>query len=195
MSGSKPAMSCSTPSVALPPRVWAAAESASPISSSVARIAVRKAPGRPPAIGMCNPLPLAPARCPVRVLGAQRYTQSPAATTPFLGNDPISGISGPPSYPVGSGKTSVGGIALHAAASLDRFFAPQSIVVIGASPERRKIRGLLLYLLRKNGYPGRLYAVNPSYRDIDGVPCHAALADIGEPIDLALVAIPAERVL
>ncbi|HWI25746.1 MAG TPA: acetate--CoA ligase family protein [Stellaceae bacterium] len=84
---------------------------------------------------------------------------------------------------------------MHAAASLDRFFAPQSIVVIGASPERRKIRGLLLYLLRKNGYPGRLYAVNPSYRDIDGVPCHAALADIGEPIDLALVAIPAERVL
>ena len=46
--------------------------------------------------------------------------------------------------------------------SLDRFLAPQSIAVIGASPERTKIRGQLLHMLRENRYPGRLYPVNPS---------------------------------
>ncbi|HYM03937.1 MAG TPA: acetate--CoA ligase family protein [Stellaceae bacterium] len=78
---------------------------------------------------------------------------------------------------------------------LDRFFAPESIAIIGASPEKTKIRGLLLHLLRKNGYSGRLYPVNPSYREIDGVPCFASVAAIGAPIDLALVSIPAELVL
>ena len=81
------------------------------------------------------------------------------------------------------------------AASLDRFFAPAAIAVIGASPERTRIRGLLLHLLRKNGYPGRLYPVNPSYGEIDGLPCYPSLAAIGAPIDLALIAIPAEAVL
>jgi acetate---CoA ligase (ADP-forming) len=81
------------------------------------------------------------------------------------------------------------------AAALDRFFAPEAIAVIGASPERTRIRGLLLQLLRKNGYPGRLYPVNPSYAEIDGIRCYPSLADIGAPIDLALIAIPAERVL
>jgi acyl-CoA synthetase (NDP forming) len=81
------------------------------------------------------------------------------------------------------------------AAALDRFFAPDAIAIVGASPERTRIRGLLLHLLRKNGYPGRLYPVNPSYQEIDGVRCYPSLAAIGAPIDLALIAIPAERVL
>jgi acetate---CoA ligase (ADP-forming) len=81
------------------------------------------------------------------------------------------------------------------ARSLDRFFAPEAIAVIGASPERARIRGLLLHLLRGNGYAGRLYPVNPSYAEIDGLTCYPSLAAIGAPVDLALIAIPAEAVL
>ncbi|HUC64191.1 MAG TPA: acetate--CoA ligase family protein [Stellaceae bacterium] len=81
------------------------------------------------------------------------------------------------------------------AAALDRFFAPDGIAIIGASPETTKIRGQLLHLLRKNGYPGRLHPVNPSYAEIDGIPCFGSLAAIGAPVDVALIAIPAERVL
>ena len=84
---------------------------------------------------------------------------------------------------------------MDAARSLDRFFAPEAIAVIGASPERGRIRGLLLPLLRGNGYPGRLYPVNPSYAEIDGLACYPSLAAIGAPVDLALIAIPAEAVL
>ncbi|HEX7967749.1 MAG TPA: acetate--CoA ligase family protein, partial [Stellaceae bacterium] len=84
---------------------------------------------------------------------------------------------------------------MTASSSLDRFFAPATIAVIGASPDKTKIRGRLLHALRENGYDGRLYPVNPSYREIDGLPCFPSLAAIGAPVDLALVAIPAETVL
>ena len=82
-----------------------------------------------------------------------------------------------------------------ATASLDRFLAPAAIAIIGASPDTSKIRGRLLHLLRENGYGGRLYAVNPSYREIDGVACFPSVGAIGAPIDLALVAIPADAVV
>ncbi len=84
---------------------------------------------------------------------------------------------------------------VDAVRSLDRFFAPEAIAVIGASPERTRIRGLLLHLLRANGYAGGLYPVNPSYDEINGLRCYPSLAAIGAPVDLALIAIPADAVL
>lgn len=79
--------------------------------------------------------------------------------------------------------------------ALDSFLAPASIAVIGASPNPAVIRGALLHLLRRNGYGGRLYPVNPSYQEIDGLPCYPSVQAIGAPVDLALVAIPAAQVL
>src|SRR3954454_9688569 len=78
---------------------------------------------------------------------------------------------------------------------LDSFFTPQSIAIIGASPDAKKIRGLLQSMLQKNGYPGKLYPVNPSYHEIAGVRCFPSMGAIGQPIDLALIAIPAASVL
>lgn len=78
---------------------------------------------------------------------------------------------------------------------LDRFFNPRSIAIIGASPDATKIRGQLLSMLQKNGYAGRLFPINPSYQDIAGVRCYASVAAVREPVDLALIAIPASGVL
>ncbi|KJC47248.1 acyl-CoA synthetase [Bradyrhizobium sp. LTSP885] len=78
---------------------------------------------------------------------------------------------------------------------LDSFFAPASIALIGASRDHEKIPGRLLAMLRKNGYPGRLYPINPNYDEIDGLTCHKSVADIGAPIDLAVIVIPARAVL
>src|SRR5438552_3525936 len=78
---------------------------------------------------------------------------------------------------------------------LDSFFAPQSITLIGASRDQEKIPGRLLSMLRKNDYPGKLYPINPNYDDIDGLKCYRSIADIGAPIDLAVVIIPARAVL
>src|SRR4030081_1108415 len=78
---------------------------------------------------------------------------------------------------------------------LDSFFAPDSIALIGASRDLEKIPGRLLSMLRKNGYPGRIYPINPNYADIDGLKCYPSIADVGQPMDLAIVIIPARVVL
>src|SRR3954451_592028 len=78
---------------------------------------------------------------------------------------------------------------------LDSFFSPESIALIGASRDLEKIPGRLLSMLRKNGYPGRIYPINPNYGDIDGLKCFPSVADVGQPIDLAIVIIPARAVL
>jgi acetate---CoA ligase (ADP-forming) len=78
---------------------------------------------------------------------------------------------------------------------LDSFFAPDSIALIGASRDLEKIPGRLLSMLRKNDYPGKLYPINPNYGDIDGLKCYSSIAEVGQPIDLAIVIIPAKAVL
>ena len=70
-----------------------------------------------------------------------------------------------------------------------------SIALIGASRDKEKIPGRLLSMLRKNEYPGEIYPINPNYGDIDGLKCHKSIADIGAPIDLAVVISPARAVV
>ncbi|SFM89793.1 acetate--CoA ligase family protein [Thermodesulforhabdus norvegica] len=72
---------------------------------------------------------------------------------------------------------------------LRRFFAPRSIAVIGASQDFTRITGKPLYYLRKHGYTGRLYPVNPRYSSIDGLPCYSTIAEVPDEIDLALIAV------
>src|SRR5882757_8676600 len=78
---------------------------------------------------------------------------------------------------------------------LDSFFAPKSIALIGASRDYEKIPGRLLAMLRKNDYPGQLHPINPNYGDIDGLKCYRSIAEVGAPIDLAIILIPARAVL
>src|ERR1700730_12000000 len=83
----------------------------------------------------------------------------------------------------------------HMQHPLDSFFSPASIALIGASRDLEKIPGRLLSMLRKNEFPGKLYPINPNYSDIDGLKCYPSIADVGQPIDLAIVIIPARAVL
>jgi acetate---CoA ligase (ADP-forming) len=77
---------------------------------------------------------------------------------------------------------------------LHSFFWPESIAVLGASPDLHRIRGRLLHQLRENGFPGRVLPINPSYQDIAGLPCFPSIGAVGGPVDLALIAIPAPGV-
>src|SRR6202161_1815489 len=78
---------------------------------------------------------------------------------------------------------------------LHTFFSPDSIALIGASRDPEKIPGRLLSMLRKNEFPGKLYPINPNYGDIDGLKCFSTIAEVGQPIDLAIIIIPARAVL
>ncbi|WP_024575477.1 MULTISPECIES: acetate--CoA ligase family protein [unclassified Afipia] len=78
---------------------------------------------------------------------------------------------------------------------LDTFFSPGSIAIIGASRDDKKIPGLLLTFLRRNGFAGEIFPINPAYDSICDLGCFASVAAIGKPVDLAIVIIPARAVL
>ena len=80
-------------------------------------------------------------------------------------------------------------------ASLRHIFAPESVVVIGASRRREAIGRVILENIRGGGYAGRLYTVNPRARQIDGERCLDSVLDLPEPADLAVIAVPAPAVL
>jgi len=80
-------------------------------------------------------------------------------------------------------------------ASLRHIFAPESVVVIGASRRRGTVGRAILDNIRAAGYGGRLYTVNPRARQIGGERCLASPLDLPEPADLAVIALPAAKVL
>jgi len=80
-------------------------------------------------------------------------------------------------------------------ASLRHIFAPESVAVIGASRRRGTVGRAILDNIRAGGYSGRLYTVNPRARQIGGERCLASPLDLPEPADLAVIALPAAKVL
>jgi len=49
--------------------------------------------------------------------------------------------------------------------------------------------------LIKNNYPGKIYPVNPAYKELNGLPCYGSINRIPHKIDLAIIAVPAHAVL
>ena len=83
--------------------------------------------------------------------------------------------------------------------SLDPFFVPRAVAVVGASTRPTSVGHALLKNLlygrmkgdeRSAGFPGQVYAVNPKGGEILGVKAHESLTAIAEPVDLVVVAIP-----
>ncbi|MBO2452811.1 acetate--CoA ligase family protein [Actinomadura barringtoniae] len=73
--------------------------------------------------------------------------------------------------------------------------APRAIAVIGASADPDKLSGRPVAGLLEAGYEGRIVCVNPARDEVQGLPCHPTLAAAGGPIDLAVLTVPASRVM
>ncbi|AXE23384.1 acyl-CoA synthetase [Streptomyces globosus] len=86
------------------------------------------------------------------------------------------------------------------ARSVQRLLAPGSVAVIGVSRSGGGVGAAALRNLRDSGFRGHLYAVNEARAPgiegdlLDGVRAYRSLAEIDAPVDLAVVAVPAERV-
>ncbi|MGB8992418.1 MAG: bifunctional acetate--CoA ligase family protein/GNAT family N-acetyltransferase [Desulfobaccales bacterium] len=74
--------------------------------------------------------------------------------------------------------------------SLDAFFKPESVAVIGASEKDRTIGRALVHNLLQDGFPGQIYPVNRRYTEILGRPAYPVVTAVKETIDLAIIAIP-----
>ena len=78
---------------------------------------------------------------------------------------------------------------------LEPFFDPQGIAVIGASRDPHKPGYGIVRNLMEVDYQGAIHPVNPSAAEIMGNPCYAAVTEVPEPVDLAVVIVPARKVI
>jgi acetyl coenzyme A synthetase (ADP forming)-like protein len=85
--------------------------------------------------------------------------------------------------------------AAASAESVRALLHPKSVALIGASRRPGTIGHALLANLRRDGFAGPLYPVNPEAAEIDGVRTYPSVAAIGRAFDLGVVAVPAAKVL
>ena len=82
---------------------------------------------------------------------------------------------------------------------LDKAFDPESIAIVGVSrtesSRKADYSGIrFLRMLKRSGFKGRIYAVNPKANEIEGMRVHPSLSSIPEPLDLVIVTVPAASV-
>ena len=78
---------------------------------------------------------------------------------------------------------------------LDSFFNPNSIAVIGASRDPRKLSHNLLANLVVLKFPGRIYPINPGVSEILGLKAYPNLQAVEDKIDLVICGVPASSAL
>jgi acetyl coenzyme A synthetase (ADP forming)-like protein len=81
------------------------------------------------------------------------------------------------------------------AASLRPFFTPAGVAVIGASKRRGSIGGELFRNILAADFAGVAYPVNRAGEAVAGVRAYRTIEEISDPVDLAVICVPGERVL
>ncbi|MEQ8540860.1 MAG: bifunctional acetate--CoA ligase family protein/GNAT family N-acetyltransferase [Coleofasciculus sp. D1-CHI-01] len=74
---------------------------------------------------------------------------------------------------------------------LHTFFAPDNVAVIGATDKEGSVGRTLLWNLMSNPFGGTIFPVNPKRHSVLGIPAYSSIKDIPDPVDLAIIAIPA----
>jgi acetate---CoA ligase (ADP-forming) len=81
-----------------------------------------------------------------------------------------------------------------AAESVRVFFEPKSVAIVGASRRKGTIGHAIAGNLKRCGFKGPIFPINPGAAEIEGLRCYPSLAAVGSPIDLVVVAVPAPAV-
>jgi acetyl coenzyme A synthetase (ADP forming)-like protein len=84
---------------------------------------------------------------------------------------------------------------LAVATSLEPFFAPRTVAVIGASPRAGSIGGELFRNILRGEFRGVAHPVNRSGESVAGVRAQRSVAEIDGTVDLAIVCLPGPAVL
>src|SRR5205823_6392391 len=72
---------------------------------------------------------------------------------------------------------------------------PDSIAIIGASADTETLRGRLTHALIGHGYDGRVVPVTRSQNEVLGLRAYPSVAVLPEPVDLAVILVPAAHVV
>ncbi len=76
---------------------------------------------------------------------------------------------------------------------LDPLLRPKSVAIVGASARTDSVGDWILRNLRRGGFTGRIYPVNPNYESLQGLTCHATLGDLPETPELVAFAVSDQR--
>jgi acyl-CoA synthetase (NDP forming) len=79
--------------------------------------------------------------------------------------------------------------------NLDLLFNPRQVALIGASGTPGKWGFFVFLNILKGNYQGTIYPINARAKEVLGFPCYAKIDAIPGPVDLAVIATPAESVL
>jgi acetyltransferase len=77
---------------------------------------------------------------------------------------------------------------------MESFFNPRSIAIVGASHKKGKVGYEILTNIVGGGYKGKVFPVNKSADQIEGIKCLPDLESIGEVPDLVIIVVPAQVV-
>ncbi len=81
------------------------------------------------------------------------------------------------------------------ARSIAALLAPRGVALVGASRREGTIGNVLLRNLKHAEFTGQFVAIHPEAEIISGVACFPSVSSAPGPIDLAVIALPAEQVL
>ena len=68
---------------------------------------------------------------------------------------------------------------------------PTSVAIIGASNDETKLGGMLVKNMIDAGFKGPIYPINPKGGEIQGLKAYTSVTEIGQPVDLAIIAVKA----
>jgi acetate---CoA ligase (ADP-forming) subunit alpha len=78
--------------------------------------------------------------------------------------------------------------------NLEILFNPETVAVVGASDNSGKLGYHVMKSLTRGGYKGRIIPVNPKAESIMGIPAFPSLGRFQDPLDLAIIVVPAGAV-
>ena len=81
------------------------------------------------------------------------------------------------------------------AAEMKSLLFPTTIAVVGASQNLDSISGRPIRYLQEHGFKGKIYPINPKYKEIAGETCYPSIAQVPDNIDVAMIAINYKRVI
>lgn len=87
------------------------------------------------------------------------------------------------------------GYVIVTEASISEFFNPRGVAVVGASAKKGNPNNQILRYSKEMSLTGKVFPVNPSVDEIEGLKAYNSLLDISEPVDLVVIAVGAKNAL
>jgi acyl-CoA synthetase (NDP forming) len=83
-----------------------------------------------------------------------------------------------------------GARALNEVAGLDALMRPRSVAIIGASNDPGRVPGLTVAYLKKAGFAGDIWPVNPTRETVQGLAAYPTVASLPATPDVAIIVVP-----